>query len=298
MDPRIPYSQSTGYMGLLNSQQGSVCPENSPYETFPSLSQQFPQFSSQESEAPTPPTEIPVERGRRHKWTPSEDEMLISAWLNTSKDAIVGNNQKFSTFWKRVGDYFFAALNGGDGGNVVKSSEHVHYKQRWHKINIETNRFCASYAAAERQISSGQHENDVLKKAHEIFYLDHQSKFTLEHAWCVLRYEQKWLNLNTTHATVSSKRKTGVSDSQPTTPNVGGEEIRPEGVKAAKANRSAMGKGKSVADCTAVWELRKEDLERKEKLSKLAILDTLLARTGPLSEAEEVAKNKLLAEYF
>ncbi|XP_009108029.2 glutathione S-transferase T2-like [Brassica rapa] len=267
MDPRIPYSQSTGYMGLLNSQQGSVCPENSPYETFPSLSQQFPQFSSQESEAPTPPTEIPVERGRRHKWTPSEDEMLIT-------------------------------LNGGDGGNVVESSEHVHYKQRWHKINIETNRFCASYAAAERQISSGQHENDVLKKAHEIFYLDHQSKFTLEHAWCVLRYEQKWLNLNTTHATVSSKRKTGVSDSQPTTPNVGGEEIRPEGVKAAKANRSAMGKGKSVADCTAVWELRKEDLERKEKLSKLAILDTLLARTGPLSEAEEVAKNKLLAEYF
>ncbi|KAG2245738.1 hypothetical protein Bca52824_085366 [Brassica carinata] len=142
MDPRIPYSQSTGYMGLLHSQQGSICPENSPYETFPSVSQQFPQFSSQESEAPTPPTEIP--------------------------------------------------------------------------------------------------------------------------------------------------RKTGVSDSQPTTPNVGGEEIRPEGVKAAKSNRSAMGKGKSVADCTA----------RKEKLSKLAILDTLLARSGPLSEAEEVAKNKLLAEYF
>ena len=114
----------------------------------------------------------------------------------------------------------------------------------------------------------------------------------------MLRYEQKWLNLNTTHGTVSSKRKTGVSDSQPSTPNVGVEEIHPEGVKAAKANRSAMGKGKSVADCTAVWELRKEDLERKEKLSKLAILDTLLARSGPLSEAEEVAKNKLLAEYF
>ncbi|KAF3579244.1 hypothetical protein DY000_02032076 [Brassica cretica] len=49
MDPRIPYSQSTGYMGLLHSQQGSVCPENSPYETFPSVSQQFPQFSSQET---------------------------------------------------------------------------------------------------------------------------------------------------------------------------------------------------------------------------------------------------------
>ncbi|KAF3606291.1 hypothetical protein DY000_02045269 [Brassica cretica] len=32
----------------------------------------------------------------------------------------------------------------------------------------------------------------------------------------------------------------------------------------------------------------------KEKLSKLAILDTLLAKKEPLSEAEEVVKNKLL----
>ncbi|KAL0700815.1 hypothetical protein Bca4012_056937 [Brassica carinata] len=298
MDPRIPYSQSAGYMGLLHSQHGSVRPENSPYESFHFGSQQFPQFSSQKSEAPTPPTETSVERGRRHKWTPAEDEMLISAWLNTSNEAIVGNNQKSGTFWKRVGDYFFAALNGGDGRDVVESSEHVHYKNRWHKINIETNRFCASYAAAERQISSGEHENDVLKKAHDIFYRDHESKFTLEHAWCVLRYEQKWLNLNTTKATVSSKRKTVVSDFQTSTTSVGEEEIRPEGVKAAKVKRSVMGKGKSVADCTAVWELRKEDLERKEKLSKLTILDTLLAKTGPLSEAEEVAKNKLLAEYI
>ena len=44
--------------------------------------------------------------------------------------------------------------------------------------------------------------------------------------------------------------------------------------------------------------MRKEDLARKEKLSKLAILDTLLSKKEPLSEAKEVAKNKLLAEYI
>uniref|UniRef100_A0A0D2ZWZ0 No apical meristem-associated C-terminal domain-containing protein n=1 Tax=Brassica oleracea var. oleracea TaxID=109376 RepID=A0A0D2ZWZ0_BRAOL len=65
-----------------------------------------------------------------------------------------------------------------------------------------------------RQISSGQHENDVLKVAHEIFFADQGSKFTLEHAWCVLRYEQKWLNLNSTKASESSKRKTVESDSK------------------------------------------------------------------------------------
>ncbi|KAH0930014.1 hypothetical protein HID58_015741 [Brassica napus] len=37
---------------------------------------------------------------------------------------------------------------------------------------------------------------------------------------------------------------------------------------------------------------------RKENLSKLAILDTLLTKPGTLSEAEEVVKNKLLAQLF
>ncbi|WZZ79536.1 hypothetical protein YC2023_100108 [Brassica napus] len=94
----------------------------------------------------------------------------------------------------------------------------------------------------------------------------------------------------------SSKRKTVESDSQTETTGVGEEEIRPEGVKAAKAKRN--GSGKSVDYYTTVLELRKVDLDRKEKLQKLAILDTLLARTQPLSEAEEAAKNKLLAEYI
>ncbi|KAG2265105.1 hypothetical protein Bca52824_072184 [Brassica carinata] len=71
----------------------------------------------------------------------------------------------------------------------------------------------------------------------------------------------------------SNKRKTVESDSQTSTTSVGEEEIRPEGVKAAKAKRNAN--GKSVDYYTTVLELRKVDLDRKEKLQKLAILDTL-----------------------
>ncbi|XP_048620143.1 glutathione S-transferase T2-like [Brassica napus] len=201
-----PYSQSSGYMGLLHSQQKSVLHENSPYESFHSRSSEIPQFSSQQCEAQTPPTDIPVERGKRHKWIPADDELLISPW------------------------------------------EHLHYKQRWHKINDQTNKFCGAYAAAKRQISSGQNDNDVLKVAHDIFYSDQESKFTLEHAWCVLRHEQKWLSLNTTKACGSSKRKSG---SQLSSTSVTDHEIRPEGVKAAKAKRS-NGQGKSVADYTSV----------------------------------------------
>ncbi|KAG2277418.1 hypothetical protein Bca52824_059973 [Brassica carinata] len=105
------------------------------------------------------------------------------------------------------------------------------------------------------------------------------------------------IHLNTTKASASSKRKPVETDSQTSPINVGDEEVRPEGVKAAKAKRSNA-KGKSVADITTVWEMRKDDLDRKEKLSKLAILDTLLAKTQPLTAAEEEAKNKLLAQYI
>lgn len=86
------------------------------------------------------------------------------------------------------------------------------------------------------------------------------------------------------------KRKAGEECSVTSSTTVGDEEVRPEGVKAAKARRK-VGQGKSLADVTTVMEM-------KERLSKLAILDTLLAKTGPLSEAEEIVKNKLLAQYF
>lgn len=133
--------------------------------------------------------------------------------------------------------------------------------------------------------------------AHEIFYANNGTKFTLEHAWCVLRYEQKWINLNPPKAAVSSKRKTGEDASEPSSTNVGEGEIRPEGIKAAKARRNSS-QGKAVENYRNMWELKMEDLAKKEKLSKLAVLDTLLTRKEPLSESEEAVKNILLAELF
>ncbi|KAF2561819.1 hypothetical protein F2Q70_00014092 [Brassica cretica] len=183
MDSRHPYSHSSSYVGLLNSQNDSVLHGNFPYESFPSSlnigASEISPFSSQQSEAPTLQEDTPVERRERRKWTPADDEVLISAWLNTSKDTIVGNEQKAGTFWKRVREYFAASPHAKASGDKRK---HLNCKQRWHKINELTNKFCGAFAAAERQHSSGQSENDVLKVAHEIFYSDYNMKFNLEHA--------------------------------------------------------------------------------------------------------------------
>ncbi|XP_013674466.2 glutathione S-transferase T2-like [Brassica napus] len=285
MDPRNPlnpYSESPSYSYLLHSQ-------NFQYGSYPSTQypSEIPPYSSQQPDGPPEREDPAVASKERRQWTPADDEVVISAWLNTSKDAVVGNEQKSGTFWKRVAEYCESTPHAKESG---EPREWLHIKQRWQKINDLTNKFCGAYSAAERQITSGQSETDVLKMAYDIYYADHKRKFNLEYAWCVLRFEQKWLSLNTpkpTKPTGSAKRKAGEECSSTT---VGDEEVRPEGVKAAKARRK-VGQGKSLADVTTVMEM-------KERLSKVAILDTLLAKTGPLSEAEEIVKNKLLAQYF
>ncbi|KAF2600976.1 hypothetical protein F2Q68_00011731 [Brassica cretica] len=73
--------------------------------------------------------------------------------------------------------------------------------------------------------------------------------------------------------------------------------MRPEGIKAAKANRNIR-KGKAIEDYKTIMEGKMEELARKEKLSKLAILDTLLAKKDPPSLSEETVKNKLLVDLF
>ena len=159
----------------------------------------------------------PVER---KKWTPQEDIVLISAWLNTSKDPIVSNQQKLVSFWRRIEEYFNSSplLTGSSG------REWSTCKQRWGRLNSEVCKFVGSYEAALKEQASGQNENDVMKAAHDIFFNDYTGKFTLEHAWRELRFDQKWRSTYLTTDGAKEKRKEAtetVPDSE--------EEVRPPG---------------------------------------------------------------------
>ena len=81
-----PYRHGSNFVDLLTSQQ-SV-------------------FSLVEE---TVPENTHVERKERRMWTPVEDMVLISSWLNTTKDPVVGNEQRSGTFWKRIAAYFAAS---------------------------------------------------------------------------------------------------------------------------------------------------------------------------------------------
>ncbi|KAL0798637.1 hypothetical protein Bca101_053812 [Brassica carinata] len=222
----------------------------------------------------------------RRKWSPIEDKILIGAWLNTSKDPLVSNEQKLGAFWKRIVDYFNASpLLVGKEPRKLRPC-----KQRFSRINGDVCKFAGSYDAALREQRSGQNDDDLMKSALDIFFTNNGYKFTLDHCWRELRYDQKWCSIYRKDAG-KDKRKQAV-DVDREDEHVGEPESRPPGVKAAKAGTNK--KKKSARD----EELSKLHgvLEMKEKLSRNKLLDRLLAKKEPLSEMETTLKLKLMAE--
>ncbi|XP_013633302.1 PREDICTED: glutathione S-transferase T2-like [Brassica oleracea var. oleracea] len=302
MDSPNPYTQASNFRDLLNSQQDTVH-EPFPYERFSHGgdvgSSERPFFSTQATETSSFCEDSPTDRRERKKWSVSDDVVLISAWLNTSKDPVVGNEQKAGAFWSRISAYFAASPKVGRG----ETRQAIKCKQRWQKLNNLVCKFCGAYEAATRQKTRGQSESDVVKLAHEIFYNDHKKKFTLHQAWDELRNDQKWSEFTTAKMDVSGKKRRcsdgAQSESSQATTNLGDQPTkRPPGVKAAKG---ASGK-RSVVDHAAVsqlqsmWTIREKDLAMKERLTKMRLLDRLLSKKEPLSEVEEALKTQLITE--
>ncbi|KAL1188091.1 Glutathione S-transferase T3 [Cardamine amara subsp. amara] len=261
-------------------------------------SSQVPLFSSQEDS--TFGEDTPAERRERRKWTPTDDILLISSWLNTSK----ANEQKSGAFWQRIAAYFAASPKAA----CREIREAGQCKQRWQKINDVVCKFCGAYEAAGRERSSGENENDVLKRAHKIFYNDHKKKFTLEHAWKELRNDQKWCDLSLTKTDGSCKRRRCDDGSQSSSTGDDGREnldddhpdvqTRPPGVKALKARgkKPTTPTSEKLLEFQTMWSIKEKDLAMKEKLSKMSLLDSLIAKTEPLSEIEVALKDKLITD--
>ena len=220
----------------------------------------------------------------RRKWSPKEDIILIGAWLNTSKDPIVSNEQKGLAFWKRiVENYNSSPLLVG---TIPRELGQV--KQRWARINDLVCKFSGSYEMALREQRSGQNDNDVMKAALEIFFNDKGFKFNLEHAWRELRHDVKWCSTFLGKDSGKDKRKTGASDAGG---SVTEPQERPIGVKAAKA----AGKRKKIGKEEELGQL-KDLMETKRQISNQSLLASLLAKTDPLTEMELALKMKLMSE--
>ncbi|XP_048617631.1 glutathione S-transferase T3-like [Brassica napus] len=296
-----PFSHPCSFQNLLNSQQPNTSFSVVSREPSIELSASDASvFGTQSPEDANKDATFVSDRKERRKWSPIEDVVLISAWLNTSKDSVTGNEQKAIVFWKRITAYFASSpkLAG------LPKREPSHCKQRWGEINEGVCKFVGCYDAAMKQKSSGQSENDVLIVAHEIFFNEYKVKFTLEHAWLELRHDQKWCGASSTRDKVSSKRINLDDSSAQSSTFVAGEDkamARPVGVKAANAKgrskATAFGEEvKPLVEFQSMWEIRQKDFALKEQLNKQKLLDSLIAKTEPLSELEIALKNKLITD--
>uniref|UniRef100_A0A0D3DPT6 Myb-like domain-containing protein n=2 Tax=Brassica TaxID=3705 RepID=A0A0D3DPT6_BRAOL len=291
MDSYNPYSQGPNFVDLLNSQQ------DFPPDEFGSS--QRPVFTSQGTETSSFCEDSHTQRKERKKWTPADDLVLISAWLNTSKDPVVSNEQKAGAFWSRIASYYEASPKVEKGDK----REPLQCKQRWQKLNDLVCKFCGSYEAATRQKTSGQSESDVVKLAHKIFFNDHKLKFNLHHAWEELRYDQKWCEHATSKLGGSAKKRKcedgAETASSQATINLDEEPTkRPAGVKAAKAAsaKKLVVQKEDALKFQAMCSIKEKDLALQERLSKMDLLKSLILKNETLSQNEEALKAKLLTE--
>jgi hypothetical protein len=88
-----------------------------------------------------------------------EDETLCSAYLNVSKDSIIGTNQATKSYWGRIIDYF------NEMKKISSTRTQSSFQHRWGDIQKDTSCFCGFYAEIERKKQSGKSEDGKVKDA-------------------------------------------------------------------------------------------------------------------------------------
>ncbi|XP_038723999.1 glutathione S-transferase T3-like [Tripterygium wilfordii] len=84
-----------------------------------------------------------------------EDKNLVSAWLNTSIDAVQGTDQKAKTFWSRI----TTTYNATKGSNHKVCTDRS-LSSRWAAIQLAVNKFCGFLTQVEDSRPSGTTEID------------------------------------------------------------------------------------------------------------------------------------------
>ncbi|XP_052173307.1 glutathione S-transferase T3-like [Diospyros lotus] len=152
---------------------------------------------------------LKVRKSQRTKnFSQEEDKLIVSAWLNTSKDAITGNEQQGGAFWNRILKYL--ELHGGNQEERSQAS----FKNRWTDINAKCVKFVGFYSQIERLRQSGHTEQNNVDEAKEMFAKIIRRPFQYEHCWNILKMERKW-----TDNLTSNKRAKTHSTGSPTESN-------------------------------------------------------------------------------
>lgn len=123
---------------------------------------------------------------RSGNFSTKEDELLCAAYVNVSKDPIVGVNQPIGSYWARIMKYYEANKRW----KTIRTQSSLTH--RWGEIQKETGKFCGYFSKIERKRRSGTNEDDTIKDALQMFEELEKYHFKFIHCWLVLRREHKW----------------------------------------------------------------------------------------------------------
>lgn len=153
----------------------------------------------------TSPEICQVPKGKRvsrrgGSFTKEEDAIICSAFMNVSKDPIVGVNQSSGGYYKRMHAYFEAHKPKGSNRSQLA------IQGRWLTIQKAVNKFCGIKSTIDRRQESGKNEQDRIDDAVKVY--EQTETFGFMHCWKILRNEAKWndrlLELNNTPPSVNA----------------------------------------------------------------------------------------------
>ena len=104
---------------------------------------------------------------------------------------MTGVGQKSQTFWERVDAHFHENLEGYKATRRSARS----LATKWSQIQHDVAKFVGAYAAMKDLNPSGAGEDDMLKKALELYkstnYEQKSSEFAYIHVWYIIRDSPK-----------------------------------------------------------------------------------------------------------
>ncbi|XP_062080423.1 glutathione S-transferase T3-like [Humulus lupulus] len=139
------------------------------------------------------------------KWSKEATVLLISGWLNISKDAIVGNDQTSTHFWTRIAKCY----NTNQKGEQTITGRQC--KDHYNKMNQKVACFNGCSKRVRQAHHNGWSDEKIIENAHQLYKSKNSnSNFMLVDCWRLLKDEPK---LNTMYQPKGDKR-TKVSESR------------------------------------------------------------------------------------
>ncbi|KAG2725389.1 hypothetical protein I3760_01G063500 [Carya illinoinensis] len=126
---------------------------------------------------------------KRHwggKFSVEEDNLLVSAWLNTSLHTVT--EEKHKSYWERIWEFFLKHK-----AQAISERSPSSLMNRWTIIKNGIDNFCDCLAQIESMHQSDMTEHDKILQAKAKYQQLHETSFSFEHCWTSLRHQGKWL---------------------------------------------------------------------------------------------------------